>query len=106
MELLTEEIRHQLPPLGATAEVADPIAVVKFFTPGSRWTWFAYEFDGMDIFMGAVSGEVFEFGTFSLSELEQLRGPCGMAVERDLAFAPTPLSKIVEQYDRRVSTHV
>ncbi len=101
MELLTEEIRHQLPPLGATADAADPIAVVKFFTPDGSWTWFAYEFDGMDIFMGAVSGVFFEFGTFSLSELEELRGPCGMPVERDLAFKPTPLSKFVEQYDHK-----
>jgi hypothetical protein len=100
MELLTEEIRDQLPPIGANADVNDPIVVVKFFTPDGSWTWFAYEFDGEDTFFGAVSGIEFEFGTFSLSELKELRGRFGMPVERDLYFKPTPLSKIIEQYDR------
>ncbi len=100
MELLTQELRQQLPTMGATANLDDPVAVVKFFSPDSGWTWFAYEFDGEDIFFGAVSGAEFEFGTFRLSELQELRGPCGMAVERDRHFKPTPISKIVEEYDR------
>ncbi len=58
------------------------------------------EFDGKDTFFGAVSGQEFELGYFSLSELEQTTGPLGLHIERDLYFKLTPLSKIREQYDR------
>ncbi len=100
MQLLTQELRDKLPALGATEKVDDPTAVVKFFTPDSSWTWFATEFDGEDTFFGAVSGAVFELGYFSLSELQELRGPFGLAVERDLYFKPTPLSQIRKEYAR------
>lgn len=101
MLLLTKELRQKLPPLGATEKQGDPLAVVKFFTPDSSWTWFATEFDGKDLFFGAVSGFEFELGYFRLSELQETRGPLGLAIERDLHFKPTPLSKIREQYGRR-----
>lgn len=100
MQLMTREVRGQLPPLGATEKIEDPLARVKFFTPDSHWTWWATEFDGDDLFFGAVQGDVFEIGYFSLSELEQVRGPLGLAVERDLHFAATPLSNIRSKYDR------
>ncbi len=100
MKLLTQELRDKLPALGATEKEDDPSAIVKFFTPDSSWTWFATEFDGEDTFFGAVSGAEFELGYFSLSELEALRGPFGLAVERDLYFKPTPLSQIRKEYAR------
>ncbi len=97
MQLLTQELREQLPGLGATEKVEDPMAIVKFFTPDANWTWWATEFDGDDTFFGAVDGQFFELGYFSLSELEEVRGPWGLAIERDLYFTPTPLSKIREK---------
>ncbi len=100
MQLLTEELRDKLPALGATEKEDDPSAIVKFFTPDRGWTWFATEFDGEDTFFGAVSGAEFELGYFSLSELQEWRGPFGLAVERDLYFKPTPLSEIRKQYAR------
>lgn len=100
MQLLTQGLRDQLPALGATEKEEDPSAIVKFFTPDSSWTWFATEFDGEDTFFGAVSGAEFELGYFSLSELQELRGPFGLAVERDLYFKPTPLSQIRKEYAR------
>ncbi|MCL4488384.1 MAG: DUF2958 domain-containing protein [Chloroflexi bacterium] len=62
-----------------------------------RWN---RQFDAEDIFFGAVSGAEFEIGYFSLSELESLRGPLGLSVERDLYFKPTPLSQIRKEYAR------
>ena len=58
------------------------------------------EFDQEDTFFGAVSGQVFELGYFSLRELEETTGPLGLHIERDLYFKPTPLSEIRKQYDR------
>lgn len=100
MQLLTQELRDKLPPLGTTEKLDDAPAIAKFFTPDSNWTWFATEFDGEDTFFGAVSGVVFELGYFSLSELQELRGPFGLAVERDLYFKPTSLSQIRKEYAR------
>lgn len=95
MKLLTEALRKQLPPLGSTSQQPDPIAVCKFFTPDSSWTWYATEFDGDDTFFGLVDGFEQELGTFSLAELETVRGPMGLRVERDLYFKPTPVSKLM-----------
>jgi hypothetical protein len=95
MKLLTNEIRRKLPPLGSTEEQGmDAIARVKFFTPDSSWTWYATEFDGKDIFFGLVIGFEKELGTFSLSELESVRGPWGLPIERDRFFKPTPLAEL------------
>jgi len=94
MELLTEEIQQQWPPLYYTENEPDPIAQVKFFTPDAGWTWYATEFDGEDIFFGLVVGLATEMGYFSLSELQSVRGSLGLPVERDLYFKPTPVSEL------------
>lgn len=90
MKLLTKELRAALPPLYTNENETDPKAIVKFFTPFNRWTWYATEFDGNDTFFGLVDGHEKELGYFSLAELESL----GNRIERDLWFKPTPLSKI------------
>ncbi|WGV29034.1 DUF2958 domain-containing protein [Halotia branconii] len=94
MELLTAEIRAQLPALYAQEKIADPIAYVKFFNPTSDWTWYATEFDGEDTFFGLVQGFESELGYFSLSELQEYCGALGIGIERDLQFKPTPLSQL------------
>ncbi len=94
MELLTKELRAKLPPLYANEQVDDPVAVVKFFTPWTDWTWYATEFDGDDTFFGLVQGLEEELGYFSLAELRDVQGPAGLRIERDLYFNPTPLSKL------------
>lgn len=87
MKLLTAEIRNALPPLGSTEALGmDAPVIVKFFTPTSNWTWYATEFDGEDMFFGLVDGLAKEFGHFSLHELESVRGPYGVGIERDLYF--------------------
>lgn len=95
MKLMTKELAAKLPPLYANENVADPIAIVKFFHPFSNWTWYATEFDGTDTFYGLVNGFESELGYFSLSELSSLRVK-GLPIERDLYFKPTPLSKLKE----------
>lgn len=94
MELLTKEIKEKLPKLGATENIEDPIAQVKFFAPWANWTWYATEFDGEDTFFGLVLGFEKELGYFSLKELESVKGPMGLGIERDIYFTPKPLSSI------------
>ena len=97
MELLTEEIRSRLPPLYSCESESDPLIRAKFFTPDSNWTWYAIEFDGEDLFFGLVVGFETELGYFRLSELQDVRGPLGLPIERDLHFSPSPLSHVREQ---------
>jgi hypothetical protein len=52
-------------------------AQVKFFTPDASWTWYL------------VKAIEEEFGTFSLSELQSVRGKLGLPVKRDKFFKPT-----------------
>jgi len=96
IELLTNEIRAQLPPLYSQEHVEDPLVICKFFTPDSNWTWYALEFDGEDLFFGWVVGFEKELGYFLLSELVEARGPLGLPIERDLHFSPTQLSEVMK----------
>ena len=43
MELLTQELREQLPPLYSQEKEQDPMVMCKFFHPLSPWTWYAIE---------------------------------------------------------------
>ena len=88
MQLITDDIRRQLPPLYATENSSDPIAWVKYFTPDSSWTGYVTEFDGQDTFFGLVQSLEAELGYFSLAELSKARGPYGLPIERDLHFNP------------------
>ena len=98
MRLLTRELRAQLPAIGATERESDPIARVKLFMPATRWTWYLLEFDGDDLLFTFVKSGLDErydeLGYASLAELEGVRGPYGLSVERDIAFTPTRLSEI------------
>ncbi len=99
--LLTKELRNKLPKLYENEHLGlDAIAQVKFFTPDSSWTWYASEFDGTDIFFGLVSGLEVELGYFSLSELQSVRGPLGLPIERDLYFVPKTLQELLDKHTR------
>lgn len=93
MKLMTEELRWKLPPLYGTEHAPDVMAQVKYFTPWTNWTWYGVEFDGEDLFFGYVEGFEKEWGYFSLSELEAIRGPGDLRIERDLFFEPKVLGK-------------
>jgi hypothetical protein len=94
MDLLPEALRKQLPPLYATEQEEDHIVMCKFFYPCHRWSWYAIEFDGQDIFFGWVDGPCPELGYFSLSEMVNTRDKLGCPIERDVYFQPCRLSKL------------
>lgn len=101
MTFFTEEQRVQLLANGVEGATDkpghDPFPVVKLFTPDAGATWLLTEilpntpdiaFGLCDLGLGCP-----EMGYVSLSELESLRGPLGLPVERDLHFvADRPLS--------------
>ena len=100
-ELFPQEIKELLPDLYSGEEYGlDAKALVKFFTPDSSWSWFASEYDGDDIFFGLVVGLEIELGYWSLRELDAVRGPLGLPIERDLYFQPQSLEELMRKHKR------
>ena len=97
MILLTSELRERLLANGRQRG-ADHVPVVKFFNPLGAGTWLATELDadGDTLFGLADLGEP-ELGSFSLSEMQSVRLPFGMGIERDILFEGRfPLSVYAE----------
>lgn len=97
MKLLTKELRKQMPAIYSQEGKVDPWVVCKFFLPGTYWSWYVLEGEereGEFEFFGLVRGHEIELGYFRLSDLEGIRGPWGLRVERDLYFKKTRLSQV------------
>ncbi len=106
MKLLTNTLRAQLlengcrqEPLRGTVDELDFVPVVKLFTPDANCTWLLTELDpeDPDIALGLCDlGLGFpELGTVRISELESIRGPMGLPIERDRYIV---LSKSLAEY--------
>jgi hypothetical protein len=50
------------------------------------------------IFFGLVDGLETELGYFSLRELQEVHGPMGLAIERDLYYEPISLRELLEMH--------
>lgn len=93
--LITDEIARQLPALYSQDGAGEnALAIVKFFTPWTNWTWYASEYDPEQrLCFGIVVGHERELGYFSIDELQQISGPGGLTIERDLYWTPKPLKE-------------
>ena len=100
MKLLTKEIKKRLPALYETEETDNPMIQVKFFNPIGRGTWYGIEYNPEEkLFYGYVDLGYPELGYFNLTELESVKLPLGLKIERDLHFKPTKLNKIREKHE-------
>jgi len=107
MKLLTKELRRKLPPLYAQdGKGGKAVVYAKLFTPDSSWYWHITEGEPVldesqnevDYrFFGLVFGHERELGYFLLSELEEVCGPMGLPIERDLYFQPKTLEEIAPE---------
>lgn len=95
MKLITKTLAKKIPALYAQdGKGHQATAFVKLFTPDANWTWYITEMDPeTGECFGLVDGHERELGYFDLAELEALRGPLGLPVERDLHFDPEPLAE-------------
>jgi hypothetical protein len=92
--LLPDSVAETIPPLYATENDRDPLVHARLFTPDSSWSWYVTEIDReQGLCFGLVVGHERELGYFRLNELEQVCGPLGRNVERDLDWQPRPLSQ-------------
>jgi hypothetical protein len=91
MILIPDDIRDRLLANGAARPGDDTMPVVKLFSPVGAATWLLTEMaaDGDTMFGLADLGlGCPELGNVSLAEVEALRLPFGLRIERDLYFAP------------------
>ena len=97
MKLITEEFLETMKPYPyySQSEIKDPFIPVKFFNPVGSQSWFIYEYDSeTKIAFCYVTGMGFdELGTVSLEEMEAIKLPFGLTIERDLYFKPCRLSE-------------
>ena len=84
MKLFTKEIETKL--IAAGYNGSRPIC--KLFTPWGAGTWLVTgEEDGILYGWGDLGMQCVEFGgLFSREEVEAIRGPAGLKIERDLYF--------------------
>ncbi|MFE0018385.1 DUF2958 domain-containing protein [Mesorhizobium sp. NPDC059054] len=108
MILITDELRARLLANGAAETETNYVPVVKLFNPVGAATWILTELeaDGDTLFGLCDLGFGFpELGSVSLAELQAVKGPLGLGIERDLYFAPRfPLSVYAEA--ARVAGHI
>ena len=97
MKLLTKELLKKLPPIGHSIETKEePQAIVKWFTPDSNWTWYVAEYNPEDgMCWGLVDGFEKEFGYFTIDEIQKLKGPLKLPIERDKWFEKCNLNSLV-----------
>lgn len=120
-DLFPEDVRAEIPPIGATQGQVSPLARLKWFTPWAGSTWYVVEAsavlddedqtevpltdpraaDARDVLcFGLDEGFERELGYFSLWEVMAVRGDGGLRVERDRDWTPTPLMRLTQEEGR------
>ena len=105
-KLITKAVETALAknPLYSQENNQDPRIIVKFFNPCGLGTWYITEGEKQEngdwLLFGLCCIREPELGYVLLSDLERLRLPFGMRIERDMHFSGT-LSKA-----RRIENHL
>lgn len=92
MKLLTKDIEKKLEkhPLYSTDGQNEKEVIVKFFNPYGRGRWFVCEGEKQENgdwrFFGLVELFEREFGYFTLSELQSIKTPYNLGIERDKGY--------------------
>lgn len=108
-KLMTKRLERLFKKYGNQGGVENPIVIAKYFNPVGPGTWFATEYYPDErLFFGFVS--IFgdhndEWGYFSLDELESIKLPFGLGIERDLHFTPQPISGVCPKAYKRIRSN-
>lgn len=98
MKLITKKIEKDLakyPLYSQDSKGKEAVAICKFFLQGFTWYVLEAQKNGNDYeFFGIVDGLEKEYGYFTISQLQSLRGRWGLTVERDMYFKPTKVKDI------------
>lgn len=108
MKLITSELKQRFKEIGDQSEEKNPIVVAKFFDPAGSATWYATEFDSeTNVCFGYVTGLAFdEWGSFSIKELESIKRPFGLTIERDIHFNEVSFDELMQPKTNKRSTEI
>lgn len=102
MKLITKAIEKQLakyPMYSQEGKGNDAQVVCKFFNPCGSQTWYVLEAEkiGNDYRFFTLFENICcrEYGYVMLSELESLRLPFGLRIERDMYFTPCAVKDLI-----------
>jgi hypothetical protein len=100
-ELMPDWLAETIPPLRATQNGGEPVLHVKWSTPDGTWTFYVIEYDPNErLCFGLVDAHERQLSYFRLDDVERIRGPSDLRIERDLDFSPTPLLQLHQDLDR------
>lgn len=99
MKLITPELEKRFAEIGNQSENENPRVIAKFFDPVGSATWYATNYNtDTKICYGYVTGLAYdEWGTFSIDELERIKRPFGLGIERDVYFKEIPFNELRKQ---------
>ena len=102
MQLLTKEILNKTPDISDGETKPKQVKITaKFFDPTGSFTWYLTEIDksNNDTCFGFVTSEFCpdgELGYFTISELEEIKGPFGLGIERDKFWTNKTLKEVMD----------
>ncbi len=98
---MTQELEKRFAQVGSQDGAKDPIVVTEFFDPCGIARWYATEYDPKEkMFFGYASifcDENDEWGYFSLEELESIKCPLGLGIERNLYWTEQRASQVINR---------
>ena len=101
MKLMTKAIREQAEKQYDEGSDMEQNVVAKYFDPMGDWKWFLMNKKKDDSYCWAiVKGHEVEMGSFSIDELESIKLPFGLGIERDTLFEPMKAKDVWEQLNK------
>jgi len=106
MKLFTQAILKALPTLDESAQLStsEQKVICKLFNPSGVGTWYITSYNPDEKlafgFVNLNDPEMAELGYISIEELEALKLPFGMKIERDRHFDPMPLQTVIDTIKR------
>ena len=101
MKLMTKAIQEQAEKQYDEGSDMEQNVVAKYFDPMGSWKWFLMNKKKDDSYCwGIVKGFEVEMGSFSIDELESIKLPLGMKIERDLYFEPMKAKDVWDRLNR------
>ena len=101
MKMLTKKIESDLakyPLYSQDGKGKDAVVICKFFNPCGAGTWYVLEGEKQEngdwMFFGIVDLYEREYGYFTLSQLQEVRLPFGLKIERDMHFGKCKVSDL------------
>ena len=103
MKLLTKALLKEIPTLDETAELGidEQFVYAKLFNPCGAGTWYITSYDPEYNeafgFVNLGDAQMAELGYIPMGELEALKLPFGLGIERDIHFTKMSLREVMDK---------